>query len=90
MGSLGGADVRMGSSGVHSVSLVWGVPGRLKDPVRPFGDLGVASSAPLTLGRSLGEDWTELCGSELLAGLCFRCLAQCGDCWGLHPKSRLC
>lgn len=66
---------------------VWGVPGWLKDPVRPLGDWGVASSAPLTLGRSLGEDWTELCGSELLAGLCFGCLVQCGGCWGPHSRA---
>lgn len=48
---------------------LWGVPGWLKDSMGVFGDWGVPSSAPLTLGKSLGEDWTELCRSELLAQL---------------------
>lgn len=82
---------KRGCAGVHGVSQVWGVPGQLEDPVRPLGDWGVARSAPLTLGRSLGEDWSELCGSELLAGL----FQVPGAGWELlgstsHSKSRLC
>lgn len=44
---------------------LWGVPGWLKDSMGVFGYWGVPNSAPPTLGRSLGEGWTELWGSEL-------------------------
>lgn len=64
----------------------------LKESMGVFGDWGVPSSAPLTLGRSLWEDWAELCGFEPLAQLwLFGCsvLRVPGSMWVL-PDMDMC